>query len=166
MSRIRITLVAAVVLCCGLLALSPATARADSPHFNKATASLDSAGNLICTFKESGLGTTVTTEHVSCTADAQALYQCWNNGGKHPKAGNKETVTAPVSGGGDFPVRNGSTSGSITVAPPGPGTFSCPAGQTLFLESVTYSNITLTGSGGEVAAVPGTLTSGTLHTPA
>jgi hypothetical protein len=165
MTRFRMLVVAAIVLVCGALALDAGTARADSPHFNKATASLDSAGNLICTFKESGLGTTVTTDHVSCSADASALYQCWNNGGKHPQAGNKETVTQPVSGSGDFAVRNGSASGSITVAPPGPGSFTCPNGQTLFLESVTYTNITLTGSGGEVATVPSSLSSGTLHTP-
>ncbi|HET7273181.1 MAG TPA: hypothetical protein VFI90_19095 [Rubrobacter sp.] len=140
-----------------LVAVTAAVAWADSPHFTRATAAVDGSGNLVVTFKEAGLGTTVTTEHITVTADASAVYQCFNNGGNHPKAGNKETVTAPVSGGGDFPVRNGSASGSVTVAPPGPGSFSCPSGQHLVFISVTYSNITITGSGGETATVPSTI---------
>lgn len=137
-------------------------AYADSPHFIKASASINGSGDLVCSFKEAGLGTTVTTEHVSCSADATAVYQCFNNGGKHPRAGNKETVGGPVSGGGDFPVRNGSATGTIIVAPPGPGDFACPSGQDLFLQSVSYTHILLTGSGDETAPVPGTL-SKTLH---
>jgi hypothetical protein len=138
-------------------ALAVPAAFADSPHFIKASASIDNDGSLVCTFKEAGLGTTVETEHVSCSADASAEYACINGGSNHPKASNKETVAGPVSGGGDFPVRNGSATGSITVAPPGAGDFSCPNGQTLVLASVSYTNIVLEGSGGETASVPGTI---------
>jgi hypothetical protein len=70
---------------------------------------------------------------------ATAEYQCWNNGGNHPKAGNKETVSTSLTTTGNFPVRNGQTTGSLTVGPPGEGDFSCPSGQTLFLMSATYS---------------------------
>jgi hypothetical protein len=142
------------------LAFAPA-AFADSPHFIKASATINSSGQLVCSFKEAGLGTTLTTANVSCSADATAVYQCFNNGGNHPKAGNKETVGGPVSNDGQFPVRNGQTTGSITVSPPGPGDFSCPSGQTLFLESVSYTNIVLSGEGA-TADVPGTL-SATVH---
>jgi hypothetical protein len=138
-------------------ALAVPAALADSPHFIKASASIDNAGNLVCTFKEAGLGTTVSTEAVTCSADASADYACINGGNNHPKAANKETVAGPVSGGGNFPVRNGSTTGSITVAPPGPGDFSCPNGQTLVLAAVSYTNIVLQGSAGDTANVPGTL---------
>ena len=138
-------------------ALAVPAALADSPHFIKASASIDNSGNLVCTFKEAGLGTTVSTEAVTCSADATAVYACINGGGNHPKASNKETVSGPVSGGGEFPVRNGQTTGSITVAPPGPGDFSCPNGQTLVLASVSYTNITLEGAAGDTANVPGTL---------
>ena len=65
--------------------------------------------------------------------------------------------TGPVGGGGNFPVRNGSTTGDITAAPPGPGSFSCPNGQTLVLASISYTNIVLGGSAGDTADVPGTL---------
>jgi hypothetical protein len=142
------------------LAVAPA-AQADSPHFLKASASINSAGQLVCAFKEVGLGNTVTSADISCSADATAVYQCFNNGGKHPKAGNKETVGGPVSSSGTFPVRNGQTTGSLTVSPPGPGDFSCPPGQTLFLQSVSYTNIVLSGEGA-TANVPGSL-SKTLH---
>ncbi len=138
-------------------ALAVAAALADSPHFIKASASIDNSGNLVCTFKEAGLGTTTTTEAVTCSADATAVYACINGGGNHPKATNKATVSGPVSGGGNFPVRNGSTTGSITVAPPGPGDFSCPNGQTLVLASISYTNIVLAGAAGDTANVPGTL---------
>jgi hypothetical protein len=157
----RKLLVLLTVVAGGLLAV-PA-AQADSPHFIKASATINSSGQLVCTFKEVGLGTTLTTANVSCAADATAVYQCFNNGGNHPKAGNKETVGGPVSNDGQFPVRNGQTTGSITVSPPGQGDFSCPSGQTLFLESVSYTNIVLSGEGA-TADVPGTL-SATVHIP-
>lgn len=129
-------------------AIAVPSALADSPHFLTATASVDSSGNLLCGFKEAGLGNTVSTEQISCSANASAVYACINGGGNHPKATNKETVNGPVSGGGTFPVRNGSTTGAITVAPPDAGSFSCPGGQRLVLASVCYSDVTLTGATG------------------
>jgi hypothetical protein len=153
-----------IVVATAALAVMLATAAvalADSPHFIKASATINNSGQLVCSFKEAGLGTTLTTANISCSADATAVYQCFNNGGNHPKAGNKETVGGPVSNGGAFPVRNGQTTGSITVSPPGPGDFGCPNGQTLFLESVSYTNIVLSGEGA-TADVPGTL-SATVH---
>lgn len=152
--------VAALVLLVGVLAVVPA-AQADSPHFITASASINDAGQLVCTFKEAGLGNTLTTARISCSADATAVYQCFNNGGNHPKAGNKETVGGPVSNSGTFPVRNGQTTGSLTVNPPGPGGFTCPNGQTLYLQSVSYTNIVLSGEGA-TADVAGSL-SRTLH---
>jgi hypothetical protein len=116
------------VVLVGVLAVVPA-AQADSPHFIKASATINDSGQLVCSFKEAGLGNTLTTANVSCSADATAVYQCFNNGGNHPKAGNKETVGGPVSNGGAFPVRNGQTTGSITVAHPGPVTSPVPTGR-------------------------------------
>jgi len=117
----------------------------------------------VCSFKEAGLGN-VPTADITCSASATVVYQCFNNGGNHPKAGNKETVNADVSAGGTFPVRNGQTTGSITVPPPGPGSFSCPNGQTLFLQSVQYDNVTISGQGTSASA--GSVGPVTLHIPA
>ncbi len=131
--------------------LSVPAALADSPHFLSADSSINSnTGALDVAFKEVGLGTTPTSEKVTLTVDtATTVYQCFNNGGNHPKAGNKETVSTSLTTSGTFPVRNGQTTGTISAGPPGPGSFACPSGQSLFLQSVEYSGITVTGSAGD-----------------
>ena len=134
------------------------SAFADSPHFISASASVSSSGDLVARFKEAGLGTTVSTESITLTANGTATYACINGGGNHPKATNKETVNGPVSNTGSFPVRNGQTTGSLTVAPPGPGNFACPSGQKLVLAFVSYTNVMLTGLAGDTANIPGTFT--------
>jgi len=141
--------IAAVLTAITLIALLSSAVLADSPHFLRSSSSIDSAGNLLCSFKEAGLGT-ISATNVTCSADATAVYACINHGGNHPQASNKETVSGPVSGGGAFPVRNGQTTGTITVAPPGPGNFSCPGNQDLVLASVSYTNVQLTGEAGTV----------------
>ena len=123
-----------------LLALA-VVAIADSPHFQYANTSVNSSGALTVSFKEAGLGTGTTSVHISLNTTASATYQCWNNGGNHPKAGNKETVVTSLVASGNFAVRNGQTTGALTVGPPSQGSFSCPSGQSLFLEQATYSGI-------------------------
>ncbi len=125
------------------LAASPLTG---SPHFiNSATnASVDQSGILTVNFKEAGLSNG-SIEHFTLTATGTATYQCFNNGGNHPKAGNKETVSSDLSNSVDVQVKNGSAIGSLTLQPPGPGAFSCPSGQTLVgPTNVSYSNVILT----------------------
>jgi hypothetical protein len=157
--------VIAVVLC-GAIAMAAQAAFADSPHFLFADASVSAdSGVLSVSFKEAGLGTTVTTTKITLTVSTStAVYQCFNNGGNHPKAGNKETVSSSLTVTGTFPVRNGQTTGTISAGPPDQGDFSCPSGQSLFLQSVTYSGITLTGEGGDsVGATPDPASSGPIH---
>jgi hypothetical protein len=110
----------------------------------------------LVSFKEAGLGT-ISATSVTANAQASATYVCVNGGGKNPSAANKRTITAPVTGGGDFPVRHGQTTGTITIQPPSAGTFTCPPGQRLALASVTYSGITVTGEAGTVATNPSTV---------
>jgi hypothetical protein len=145
------------------LALGSGLALADSPHFLFANSSISSAtGALTVAFKEVGLGSTVTTEQVTLgVATASGTYQCFNNGGNHPKAGNKTTVSTSLTTSGTFPVRNGQTTGAITAGPPGPGAFSCPSGQDLFLVEVTYTGITVTGAAGDsLGATPDPISTG------
>jgi hypothetical protein len=129
-----------------------AAAFADSPHFLSHSFAIDnSTGNLLCTFKEAGLGNTATTADITCTAaTSEATYQCFNNGGNHPKAGNKETVGGLVTNTESFPVRNGQTTGTVTVGPVSPGSFTCPSGQTLFLVGVCYDDISISGAGATI----------------
>ncbi len=167
MRRIVVVLISALA---GLvLAAAPALASAGgggSPHFQFADNSVSGTGTLTTSFKEVGLGTGVSSVVISLNADATALYQCFNNGGNHPKAGNKETVQAALQASGNFPVSHGQTTASLTVGPPGPGSFSCPSGQTLFLQSVTYSNTVVSDQFGTTFnATPDPISSGTLHTP-
>jgi hypothetical protein len=137
-----------------------------NPHFQFADNSVNTAGTLTTSFKEVGLGTGISSVTITLNADASALYQCFNNGGNHPKAGNKETVSAHLQTSGSFPVSNGNATGSLSVGPPSPGGFTCPSGQTLFLQTVTYSNTILSDEGGHsIDASPDPISSGTLHTP-
>jgi hypothetical protein len=159
----------ALVVALFLMVVFSLTALADSPNFHFANSSVSSStGALTVSFKETGLGTTVSTEQVTLTVDtATAVYQCFNNGGNHPKAGNKETVSTSLTTTGAFPVRNGQTTGDISAGPPSQnanGPFACPSGQSLFLQSVTYSGITVTGSAGDsLGATPDPISSGPIH---
>jgi hypothetical protein len=155
---------ASVFALAGFAFASPALA--DSPNFHFANSSISSTtGALSVNFKETGLGNTVSTEQVTLTVDnATAVYQCFNGGGNHPQAGNKETVSASLTTTGNFPVRNGQTTGTISAGPPSQGDFSCPSGQKLFLQSVTYTGITVTGAAGDsLGATPDPISSGPIH---
>jgi hypothetical protein len=145
MRKLTVAMIAAFTL------LAVPVAFADSPHFLSSSFAIDNQGNLNCSFKEAGLGNTATTADITCTAaTSEATYQCFNNGGNHPKAGNKETVGGLVTNTQSFPVRNGQTTGAVTVGPVSPGSFSCPSGQTLYLQSVCYDDITLSGAGATI----------------
>jgi hypothetical protein len=81
------------------------SALAGNPHF--VTADASRAGNtLTVLFKEAGLGNEA---QVHVVLSATAL--CINNGGKHPKAVNK----ASISSAGDFPVQNGKAEGTLSL---------------------------------------------------
>ena len=86
-------------------AYTASTALAGNPHFVTADASR-SGNTLTVAFKEAGLGN---EPQVHVVLSATAL--CINNGGKHPKAVNK----ASVSAADDFPVQNGKAEGTLSV---------------------------------------------------
>jgi len=130
-----------------------AAASADAPKFHSATSSVNSAGALVVSFDERGLG----NENIdyTLTADASATYACINGGGNHPQATNKETSNAEVSANGSFEPRNGRVAASLSAGPPSAGDFSCPSGQHLVLASVSYTNIVLTDTtNGVITSVP------------
>jgi hypothetical protein len=161
MRRIMFVLISAVF---GVV-LTATSALADSPHFLFADNSVSSSGALTTSFKDAGLGTGTTSIQITLTVtNATAVYQCFNNGGNHPKAGNKETVSGPLSATGNFPVRHGQTTASLTVGPPGPGDFSCPSGQSLFLQEATYSGTSVSdATGNSLQATPDPISTGPIH---
>ena len=123
---------------CIVLVFGVSVAFAASAHFLSCSAS-QQGNNLVGSFKIAGLGNETTCVTVSATATV--TYGCFNKGGNHPEAANKETSSSPVTQSACFTPHNGSISGSVTVTPPGPGNFSCPSGQELRLISVTYSDV-------------------------
>jgi hypothetical protein len=88
-----------------LVLLVASIASAGNPHFVEVEASR-TGNSLSVDFKIAGLGDEDDV-HVVLSADAQ----CINPGQKHPKAGNKESV----SEGEDFPVQNGKAEGTLVV---------------------------------------------------
>lgn len=66
---------------------------------------------------------------------------------------------------GTFPVRNGQTTGTISAGPPSQGDLLLYCGS-LFLMSVTYSGITVTGSFGDsLGATPDPISTGPIMLP-
>ena len=124
MRRIAFLLISAAAT----VVMTATAALADSPHFLFADNSISSStGALNTSFKDAGLGTGVSSIQITLSVDnATAVYQCFNNSGNHPKAGNKETVSTSLTTTGTFPVRNGQTTGTISAGPPSQGDFTCP----------------------------------------
>jgi hypothetical protein len=144
--------------------MGASAALADSPHFLFATNSIDtSTGQLNTAFKEVGLGTGTTSVGITITADSTATYQCYNKAGNKPQGVPKTFGPSGVSGSANFPVRNGQTTGTAVADPVGPGGFSCPSGQRLFLDAVSYSNTQITDQfGNTLHATPDPI-SATVH---
>jgi hypothetical protein len=120
------------------LALAPAVSWAGSPHFVSCSATV-SGNTLTVSGKEAGLGD---ESQVHVVVSATAL--CINGGGKHPKAVNKESVSAE----GDFPVQNGRANYTITLT----ATFqpSCDPPMTVDFTDITVNDTT----SGATCAVP------------
>jgi hypothetical protein len=129
---------AAVLLALALTATSVLGAGA---KFHSVSSSVNNSGALVVSFDERGLG----NENIdySLTADATALWACFNGGGKNPAATNKQDFAGQISAGASLEPKNGRVIASITAGVLGPGDFSCPQGQQLRLAAVTYSNILL-----------------------
>jgi hypothetical protein len=144
-------------------AVAVPTALAVSPHFIRADGTLNANGSLTVNFKEAGLGTNQLINY-TLTADNTVTYVCVNRGGANPSASNKTTVSGPVSASGTFSSgKNGQVTASLTVQPTGPGSFSCPPGQSLEIAQVSYTNVVLTDTTNNVSiAVDGTFDSGCL----
>jgi hypothetical protein len=127
-----------------LLTGAVSTASAESPHFvGKVTASLVDTEVQVC-WKEAGLGNNQLVDYLA-TADGTATYVCVNNGGQCPDAANKITVNGPVTATGTFASgQNGQITACLILDPPGPGTFTCPHGQTRTLADEQFANIAIT----------------------
>jgi hypothetical protein len=131
-----------IILAVVAAALTVAGTALAAPHFASASGAVNSAGALVVSFDERGLG----NENIdyTLTADAEALYACINRGGKNPSAANKQSFEGQVAGGGSFEAKNGRVQASLSVGPLAAPEFTCPGGQSRQLAQVSYSNIVLT----------------------
>jgi hypothetical protein len=115
-----------------VVAIGTQTAFAGSPHFVSNTVSVSRSDNsLTVSGKEAGLGDEAQV-HIVVTATAA----CINPGDHHPKAANKESLSAA----GDFPVQNGKAEFSLTVT----ATFqpNCTPPMTVVFSNVTVTDTT------------------------
>jgi hypothetical protein len=153
-----------MILCAPILfVVALATpAYAISPHFISVSAHLGGT-NLTVSFKEAGLGTNELISYTA-SADATATYVCVNKGGANPSASNKTTVSGPVSASGTFSSgKNGNVTASLTIGPPGPGSFSCPKGQREAIAQLTYTNVAISDTTNGVSEpIAGTFSTGCL----
>lgn len=142
-----------------VLATTPSFATSGAHFFPDTSASVDSSGELVIFIDEGGVGQQEVNYSINWTASA--TYECFNGGGNHPKATNKATISAGGSASAQFNPTNGRVEQSYTIpgTPPGPGSFSCPSGQSLVFANASYSativdttnnasSKTLTASGG------------------
>ena len=137
------------------LALTASSVLGAGAKFHAVSSSVDNSGALVVSFDERGLG----NENIdySLTADATALWACFNGGGKNPAATNKRSSEGQLSAGASLEPKNGRVIASLIAGPLGPGDFSCPPGQQLRLAAVTYSNIQLCDTtNGTCVGVPNT----------
>lgn len=163
--RRRILFIFALPMMLAGVVMAASPALADSPHFLYANNSINtSTGALNTAFKEAGLGTGTTSVGITLSADATATYQCWNKAGNKPQGVPKTFGPSHVTGSANFPVRNGQTTGTLVAGPLSQGTFSCPSGQILFLDAVSYSNTQVTDQfGTTIHATPDPISNTTLH---
>ena len=174
-SRIgRLALSAVAVVAVSAVGLSPAGA-ANFPHFKSFSVTLAGGGSataaaaapaasadlpdLLFTWIEVGLGNPDVV--YEARSRVTATFGCVNNGSNQPRAGNKTTVTAPVTSATSLTAdKNGRVSGSVVVdtASVFPTGFSCPSGQTLIAISATFAQNTITDTTNNVSATAGDIT--------
>ena len=132
------SLLAALVVTAGVAA-SPALAA--SPHYVSGPTATVEDNSLVVAWKAAGLGNTVTSVDFALTGTVTTTSQCFTKSG-NPVQGVPKTETVDVNATGSFPVRNGQTTGSLTVSPI--STLECTGNQHVVILSAAF-DLTLTG---------------------
>jgi hypothetical protein len=134
----RILVVIVAVLATALFAVP---ALADSPHYVTGPTATVSGNSLVVSWKAAGLGNTTTSVSFNLSGTVTTTSQCFTKSG-NPVNGVPKTETTDVNTTGTFPVRNGQTTGSLTVSPL--STLTCTGNQHVVIQSTSF-NLTLTG---------------------
>lgn len=127
--------VVVVIATFATLLLGATAAMAASPHIVGTPTTTVSGNSLILSASVAGLGN-VETATFDLVGTVDVSSRCYTKSGNKPQAANKQE-TISVDQTKTFPVRNGRTNATFTVTPL--STLTCPPGQNVVIESVTYS---------------------------
>jgi hypothetical protein len=128
------------------LLLGSAAALADSPHLIGSPSTSVSGNSITFSASVAGLGNANTATY-DWDGTINVSSRCYTKSQNKPQAANKQEAIV-VDAQTTSAVRNGRTNASLTVAPL--STLSCPPGQHVVVESVTY-DITLSYLGDVLA---------------
>jgi len=128
----RILLVLAAMLATAAVA-APAAFAAE--HYNVGPTATVQGNSLTVSWKAVGLGNTVETADFSLTGTINVSSQCFTRSG-NPVQGVPKKETIDVNASGTFDVRNGQTTGSLTVTPL--STLTCTGNQQVRILSVSF----------------------------
>jgi hypothetical protein len=121
------------------LAATSAFALSSGAHYNTEPTLVVSNNALTVSGTAAGLGN-IGSVDITLTGSVTVDARCYTKSQNKPQAANKQETT-DVNLGGPFPTsKNGSVSFSFTVSPL--STLSCPKGQIVTIESISY-NLTL-----------------------
>jgi hypothetical protein len=134
--------VALLLATLAILVLTAQSAMADSPHYVKGPTATVEGNSLVVSWKAAGLGNTVTSVDFNLTGTVTTTSQCFTKSG-NPVNGVPKSETINVNATGTFPVRNGQTTGSLTISPI--STLTCTGNQHVSILSAAF-DLTLTGN--------------------
>ncbi len=112
----------------------------------------------MCSFKQVGLGHPASVG-ITCSATATEVYACYVGSDLI----SSQSFNTSASSTDTFSVRNGQASGSLEAFPAIGIRPNCAEGLTLYLESMAYTNVTISGQG--ATANVGSVGPVTLHLP-
>jgi hypothetical protein len=142
----RITITFLTLLAVASITVGVVRAQSSGAHFQKrdTSAAIQPNGNLFVSWVEAGLGNYNVT--YSLGANVSATYFCRTKSGNIPNAENKFTAQGSFTTNGTFAPDNGKVTASLTLAAPTPASAqpTCGGGQTLDLQTITWSNVVLT----------------------
>jgi hypothetical protein len=138
MKRLLLPLIG--VLAIAALAFAPAAVAA-SPHYVRGPDVTVGTNSLTVSWKAAGLGNEDPTATFTLTGTANVTSQCYTKSG-NPVNGVPKQETVNVNTSGEFPVRNGQVTGSLTVSPL--STLTCTGNQHV-VSTVNSYDLTLNG---------------------
>jgi hypothetical protein len=133
-SKMKRTMVVVTATFATLL-MGATAAIAASPHIVGNPTATTSGNSLILSASVAGLGN-VPSATFDLVGTVDVSSRCYTKSGNKPQAANKQE-TISVDQTVTFPVRNGRTNATFTVTPL--STLTCPPGQNVVIESITYS---------------------------